>query len=65
MAARNGRGCARGKRSGHKIASKRTRSKAQRKARLITLRHAGRHVRRRFKKKLAMTIANKHIPDDK
>lgn len=58
MAARNGRGCARGKRSGHKIASKRTRSKSQRKARLITLRHAGRHVRKRFKNKLKKSIMN-------
>ena len=55
MAARNGRGCSRDKRTGNKIASKRTRSKSRRKARLITFKHAGRHVRRRFKKKLIMT----------
>lgn len=55
MAARNGRGCSRGKRTGNKCASKGTRSKDRRKVRLITIRHAGRHVRRRFKKKLAMT----------
>lgn len=58
MAARNGRGCSRGRRSGHKIASKRTRSKSQRKARMITLRHAGRHIRRRLKNKRQKAAAN-------
>jgi len=58
MAARNGRGCSRGKRSGHKAASKTTRSKSQRKARFITIKHAGRHIRRRLKNKLKEIIAN-------
>jgi len=62
MAARNGRGCSRGRRSGHKAASKRTRSKSQKTYRMITLRHAGRHIRRRLKNKLKEITANN---DDK
>lgn len=56
MAARNGRGCSRGKRSGHKVASKMTRSKTQRKARFITIKRASRHVRRRLKNRLKKAV---------
>lgn len=57
MAARNGRGCSRGKRSGNKIASKKARSKSQRRARIITRKKAGRHARKRFIKKSASIVS--------